>query len=45
MTCLARHCAGNAGRAGSDAVALLYDAPIGRSPKVSLGRIRKSFRG
>jgi hypothetical protein len=39
-----RHCAGNAGWAASIAVALFCDAPIGRSPGVSLGDIRKTFR-
>jgi hypothetical protein len=39
----ARHYAGNAGKTGSDAVALLCDTPAGRSPRVSLGYIKKGF--
>ena len=36
---------GDASRAGSDAVDLHCDAPVGQSPRVSLGYIRKGFRG
>ena len=41
-TLSAHHCAEDASRAGSDT--LLCDAPVGRSPRVSVGYTRKGFR-